>query len=118
MNFTEYQNLALSTAIYPMMYKKVYPALGLCGEAGEVAEKIKKVIRDGVDYGYEEEFKAELTKELGDVLWYVAALASDLDISLDDIEIREYEDGEWMGGSYATYDNLVEKVKEALEDGD
>ena len=85
MNFTEYQNLALSTAIYPMMYKKVYPALGLCGEAGEVAEKIKKVIRDGVDYGYEEEFKADLTKELGDVLWYVAALASDLDISLDDV---------------------------------
>ena len=34
------------------------------------------------------------------------------------IEIREYEDGEWMGGSYATYDNLVEKVKEALEDDD
>ena len=32
------------------------------------------------------------------------------------IEIREFEDGEWMGGSYATYDNLVEKVKEALED--
>ena len=85
MNFTEYQNLALSTAIYPMMYKKVYPALGLCGEAGEVAEKIKKVIRDGVDYGYEEEFKADLTKELGDVLWYVAALASDLDISLNDV---------------------------------
>ena len=85
MNFTEYQNLALSTAIYPMMYKKVYPALGLCGEAGEVAEKIKKVIRDGIDYGYEEEFKAELTKELGDVLWYVAALASDLDISLNEI---------------------------------
>ena len=85
MNFTEYQELAKSTAIYPMMYKKVYPALGLCGEAGEVAEKIKKVIRDGVDYGYEEEFKADLTKELGDVLWYVAALASDLDISLDDV---------------------------------
>ena len=34
------------------------------------------------------------------------------------IEIREYEDGEWMGGSYATYDNLVDKVKEALEDDD
>ena len=85
MNFTEYQNLAKSTAIYPSRYAKVYPALGLCGEAGEVAEKIKKVIRDGVDYGYEEEFKADLTKELGDVLWYVAALASDLDISLSDV---------------------------------
>ena len=85
MNFTEYQELAKSTAIYPSRYFKVYPALGLCGEAGEVAEKIKKVIRDGVDYLHEEEFKAELTKELGDVLWYVAALASDLDISLDDV---------------------------------
>ena len=85
MNFTEYQNLALSTAIYPKKYETIYPALGLCGEAGEVAEKVKKSIRDGVDYGYEEEFKADLTKELGDVLWYVAALASDLNISLDDI---------------------------------
>ena len=34
------------------------------------------------------------------------------------LDIREYEDGEWMGGSYATYDNLVDKVKEALEDDD
>ena len=85
MNFTEYQELAKSTAVYPIGYKKVYPALGLCGEACEVAEKIKKSIRDGIDYGYEEEFKADLTKELGDVLWYVAALASDLDISLDDV---------------------------------
>jgi hypothetical protein len=31
------------------------------------------------------------------------------------IEIREFEDGEWTGGSYATYDNLISKVKEALE---
>jgi len=85
MNFTEYQELAKSTAIYPSRYAKVYPALGLCGEAGEVAEKIKKVIRDGVDYLHEEEFKADLTKELGDVLWYVAALANDLDISLNDV---------------------------------
>ena len=54
-------------------------------EIETLAEKIKKVIRDGVDYGYEEEFRADLTKELGDVLWYVAALASDLNISLDDV---------------------------------
>jgi NTP pyrophosphatase (non-canonical NTP hydrolase) len=91
MNFTEYQELAKSTAIYPSSFAKVYPALGLCGEAGEVAEKIKKVIRDGVDYLHEEEFKAELTKELGDVLWYVAALASDLDISLDDVAEKNVE---------------------------
>ena len=51
------------------------------------------------------------------------SLMEDDELSIDgqtrpakNIEIREYEDGEWMGGSYATYDNLVEKVKEALED--
>ena len=85
MNFTEYQNLALATAIYPKKYETIYPALGLCGEAGEVAEKIKKSIRDGLDYHEEKQFKKDLTKELGDVLWYVAALANDLDISLNDV---------------------------------
>ena len=53
------------------------------------------------------------------------SLMEDSELSIDgqskpagNIEIREYEDGEWMGGSYATYDNLVDKVKEALEDDD
>ena len=53
------------------------------------------------------------------------SLMEDGELSIDgqskpagNIEIREYEDGEWMGGSYATYDNLVDKVKEALEDDD
>jgi len=85
MNFTEYQNLALSTAIYPKKYETIYPALGLCGEAGEVAEKIKKSIRDGLHNWPDEQFKEDLTKELGDVLWYISALASDLDISLNEI---------------------------------
>ena len=85
MNFTEYQNLALSTAIYPKKYETIYPALGLCGEAGEVAEKVKKSIRDGIHNWPDEQFKEELTKELGDVLWYISALASDLDISLNEI---------------------------------
>ena len=85
MNFTEYQNLASSTAIYPKKYETIYPALGWCGEAGEVAEKVKKSIRDGLDYHEEKQFKEALTKELGDVLWYISALASDLDISLNDV---------------------------------
>ena len=85
MNFTEYQNLALSTVIYPKKYETIYPALGLCSEAGEIAGKVKKSIRDDLDYWQEEQFKEDLTKELGDVLWYVAALASDLDISLNDV---------------------------------
>ena len=85
MNFTEYQNLALATAIYPKKYETIYPALGLCGEASEVAEKVKKSIRDSLHNWPDEQFKEELTKELGDVLWYISALASDLDISLNEI---------------------------------
>lgn len=79
MRFDEYQEEAKKTAIYPDQYRVVYPALGLAGEAGEVAEKVKKHIRDGV-LNVE-----ELKKELGDVLWYLAAIASDLDLTLDDV---------------------------------
>ena len=79
MRFDEYQEEAKKTAIYPDQYRVVYPALGLAGEAGEVAEKVKKHIRDGV-LNVE-----ELKKELGDVLWYLAAIASDLGLTLDDV---------------------------------
>lgn len=81
MNFTEYQQEARKTAIYPEEFKIIYTALGLVGESGEVAEKIKKVIRDkGGKFSTED--KTEITKELSDVLWYVANLAADLDIDL------------------------------------
>ncbi len=59
-----------------------YYALGLCGEAGEVAEKIKKFIRDGVDYS---ETRAALRMELGDLYWYLARLAACWEFSLDEI---------------------------------
>ena len=91
MNFDEYQNLASSTAIYPKKYETIYPALGLCGEAGEVAEKVKKSIRDGLDFYEKKRFKEALTKELGDVLWYISALANDLEISLNDIAEQNIE---------------------------
>ena len=79
MNFNEYQSQASKTAIYPEQYKIVYPALGLSGESGEVAEKVKKFIRDGkLD-------KSLLMKELGDVLWYISALSSDLGFSLEEV---------------------------------
>ena len=82
MNFDEYQSKARSTAIYDKLnYRVVYPALGLTGEAGEVAEKVKKKLR-----GDHEEFDVEgLEKELGDVLWYLANLAEDLGLSLQTI---------------------------------
>ena len=79
MRFNEYQEEASKTAIYPEQYNIVYPALGLAGEAGEVAEKVKKHIRDGVLN------VDDLKKELGDVLWYLAAIASDLGLNLDDV---------------------------------
>jgi len=78
MTFDEYQEFARSTAIYPEDCRVVYPTLGLCGEAGEVAEKIKKHMRDGrtlVGVGL----------ELGDVLWYISALADDLGVTLEEI---------------------------------
>ena len=85
MTFSEYQEAARSTAIYPRDRAIVYPALGLTGEAGEVAEKVKKWIRDGsLD-------KEAIAKELGDVLWYIAALSGDLDIDMDEIAQRNIQ---------------------------
>ena len=82
MNFNEYQKLARSTAVYPEEYKVIYPALGLCGEAGEVAEKIKKTIRGDTPLN---EVTGNIAMELGDVLWYVAVLADDLGVTLDQV---------------------------------
>ena len=79
MKFNEYQKIAKTTAVYPSEYTVVYPTLGLMGEAGEVAEKVKKHIRGDT------ETLDGLKKELGDVLWYLSAIASDLDISLEDV---------------------------------
>lgn len=85
MNFNEYQNKARETAIYPDLGSNfVYPTLGLSGEAGEVAEKIKKVIRDKGGK-ISDETRADLQKELGDILWYTAQLATELNISLEDV---------------------------------
>ena len=85
MTFQEYQDEARKTAIYPNKDNNfIYPTLGLAGEAGEVAEKIKKVIRDGNGIVSEEK-KEEITKELGDVLWYVANLAKELGITLEEV---------------------------------
>ena len=82
MNFNEYQKHARSTAVYPKEYKVIYPALGLCGEAGEVAEKIKKTLRGDT---HSSDQLHNLAMELGDVLWYVSALADDLGITLEQV---------------------------------
>ena len=84
MNFNEYQKKAKSTAIYPQSEALLYVCLGLCGEAGEMAEKAKKMIRDDAGILYPER-KEAMKKELGDVLWYVAMLAHELDSDLSEI---------------------------------
>lgn len=72
MNIEEYQYLARQTAIYPREHAVIYPALGLTGESGEVAEKVKKWLRDGLVV------PEDLHKEVGDVLWYLANLCADM----------------------------------------
>lgn len=84
LTLTEYQASAASTAIYPDEYKLTYPLFGLLGEAGEMANKYQKILRD--DKGHvTPEKHAALVAELGDVLWYVAAVAEDLGVDLETV---------------------------------
>lgn len=84
MELNDYQQEASRTAIYPQEMKIVYPTIGLAGETGEVAEKVKKVIRDHGGM-FSEEQKREIAKELGDVMWYIASIATDMGYTMDDI---------------------------------
>ena len=80
LSLDKYQQEALSTAIYPQNKALEYLALKLCGESGEVAEKIGKSIRDNKPLD-----DKELAKELGDVLWYIANLAQFLGYDLSEV---------------------------------
>ena len=84
MTLNEYQQHALETAIYPDERRIIYPTLGLTGEAGEVADKVKKVIRDGHEE-FTPEKRLEIVKEIGDVLWYCATLSHDLGFDLEEV---------------------------------
>jgi len=90
----DYQRAAVSTAIYKKEHAVIYPALGLAAEAGEVANKVKKILRDG-------KFDREaIADEVGDCLWYIAALCRDLNIDMQQIA-----------------DNNIKKLKDRLERG-
>ena len=79
MNMNDYQRQAATTAIYPASVQILYPTLGLAGEAGEVANKVKKIIRDGkLD-------KEAIGSEIGDCLWYIAAICKDLGLKMEDV---------------------------------
>ena len=85
MNFTDYQSKSRKTAKYPAIgHGVIYPTLGLTNEAGEVAGKIKKIFRDKGGVIGEAEREA-LKSELGDVLWYLAQVCTELEIPLDEV---------------------------------
>jgi NTP pyrophosphatase (non-canonical NTP hydrolase) len=88
MNINTYQQEAAKTAIYSN--KIIYPTLGLAGEAGEIANKVKKILRDNSGE-LEEDVRQNLISELGDVLWYVAALATDLKTELSEVANKNIE---------------------------
>jgi len=85
MDFKDYQQKSRKTAGYPSIgHRIIYPTLGLVNEAGEVAGKIKKVFRDkGGEIS--EETREALKAELGDVLWYLAQICTEMELSLDEV---------------------------------
>lgn len=87
LSLNEYQKIALETAEYPMPI--IYPTIGLIGEAGEVADKVKKVLRDN-NSNFTDEKKLEIAKEIGDVLWYCATLSHDIGYTLEEIAQMNY----------------------------
>lgn len=102
----EYQDRALVSAVYPDSYAVTYPALALAGEAGEVANKVKKLLRG--DYVLDDDRRDAIGKEIGGVLWYCAALARDLNLTLSDIarqNIRVLEDRQERGVIQGDGDN-------------
>ena len=85
MNFSDYQTKSRKTAKYPAIgHPVIYPTLGLTNEAGEVAGKVKKIFRDKEGVIGEAERQA-LKGELGDVLWYLAQVCTELDLTLDEV---------------------------------
>ena len=88
----EYQRRALETWLHTndTGYNIIYPTLGLCGESGEVAEKIKKLLRDHGGF-LDSEMKRSIALELGDVFWYLSTLAYELGFSLQEIAEMNYE---------------------------
>jgi NTP pyrophosphatase (non-canonical NTP hydrolase) len=91
LTFSEYQEKAKETALYPNVGNNpYYPTLGLTGEAGEISNKVKKIMRDK-DGAIDEETRDDIKKELGDVLWYVAAVSSEFGLNMGDIATKNYE---------------------------
>lgn len=83
-SFEEYQSESAKTAVFPEDKALTYLTLGLTGEAGEFADKVKKIIRDS-EGEISPELRELLLKELGDVLWYLTQLCSYFNVSLSEV---------------------------------
>ena len=86
-----YQEKACDTAIFPKEKATEYLTLGLTGEAGEIANKVKKFIRDGAAQDEYLAKRIEIGYEIGDVLWYCAVLAKEMDMNLGHIMEKNLE---------------------------
>jgi NTP pyrophosphatase (non-canonical NTP hydrolase) len=85
MDFDLYQKKCKKTAVYPGIGKNfTYPTIGLMGEAGEVANKIKKLIRDDKSKITKEK-REEIKAEIGDMMWYIAQLSTELGLTLSGV---------------------------------
>lgn len=107
MTVNDYQRAAMSTAIYPKDSEVTYLALAMCGEAGELADKVKKVIRDH-DGVYTDETRKAIAEELGDVLWYAANLANAIAYPLErvcEMNLNKIESRRQRGKIHGEGDN-------------
>lgn len=105
--FDNYQKIAMENEVWPKQYSFIFPALGIAGEAGEVAEKVKKILRDK-DGEVDETDRLEIVKELGDVLWYISAMAYDLGYTLQEVaeeNIRKIHSRRERGKIHGNGDN-------------
>lgn len=104
MKLSEYQEIAAETAFYPEELALYYCALGLSGESGEVADKVKKIIRDKGGF-IKGEDRVAMAKELGDVLWYVANMSRELGFCLSEVaemnvsKLRDRQRRDMLSGS-------------------
>lgn len=87
-SFDAYQAAARKTAFCPPEHKITYPAIGLAGEAGELANKVKKLLRGDANRA---ELEEGIRAEMGDILWYLAALADDLGVPLSQVAAENIE---------------------------
>ena len=103
-DFNSYQRSASKFAIYPNQHKLIYPALGMAGEAGEVANKVKKLIRDGPE-NRPLTWREDISYEIGDVFWYCSELADNINYTLGMIaaqnlaKLQKRKDKGTLGGS-------------------